>query len=97
MQRALARLSDEEREAVALRFGADMTVPEIEGRCFDLICLFSVFTHLSPADYVAMKAKKLPVAYMRPKEGALSWGYLTPEDDAKSERVRLSAPQRTRR
>ena len=26
-----------------------------------------------PADYVAMKAKKLPVAYMRPKEGALSW------------------------
>ena len=26
-----------------------------------------------PADFVAMKAKKLPVAYMRPKEGALSW------------------------
>ena len=26
-----------------------------------------------PADYIAMKAKKLPVAYMRPKEGALSW------------------------
>jgi hypothetical protein len=33
---------------------ADMTVPEIDGRRFDLICLFSVFTHLSPADYVAM-------------------------------------------
>jgi dihydropteroate synthase-like protein len=31
------------------------------------------------------------------QEGALSWGYLTPEDDAKSEYVRLSAPQRTRR
>ena len=31
-----------------------MTVPEIEGRQFDLICLFSVFTHLAPADYVAM-------------------------------------------
>jgi dihydropteroate synthase-like protein len=31
------------------------------------------------------------------QEGALSWGYLTPEDDAKSEHVRLSAPQRTRR
>jgi SAM-dependent methyltransferase len=31
-----------------------MTVPEIEGRRFDLICLFSVFTHLEPADYVAM-------------------------------------------
>jgi RNA polymerase sigma factor (sigma-70 family) len=27
--RALALLSDEEREAIALRFGADMTVPEI--------------------------------------------------------------------
>ena len=27
--RALERLSDEEREAVALRFGADLTVPEI--------------------------------------------------------------------
>jgi SAM-dependent methyltransferase len=33
---------------------AEMTVPEIEGRRFDLICLFSVFTHLAPADYVAM-------------------------------------------
>jgi RNA polymerase sigma factor (sigma-70 family) len=29
LQRALARLSVEEREAVALRFGADLTVPEI--------------------------------------------------------------------
>jgi RNA polymerase sigma factor (sigma-70 family) len=27
--RALARLSDEEREAIALRFGGDLTVPEI--------------------------------------------------------------------
>ena len=26
-----------------------------------------------PADYAAMKAKKLPVAYMQPKEGSLSW------------------------
>src|SRR5215470_9168256 len=26
-----------------------------------------------PADYAAMKAKKLPVAYMYPKEGSLSW------------------------
>ncbi len=26
-----------------------------------------------PADYAAMKAKKLPVVYMQPKEGALSW------------------------
>jgi RNA polymerase sigma factor (sigma-70 family) len=29
VQRALAALSDEEREAIALRFGADLTVPEI--------------------------------------------------------------------
>ena len=29
VQRALGTLSDEEREAVALRFGADLTVPEI--------------------------------------------------------------------
>jgi RNA polymerase sigma-70 factor (ECF subfamily) len=29
VQRALATLSDEEREAVALRFGADLTVPEM--------------------------------------------------------------------
>jgi RNA polymerase sigma factor (sigma-70 family) len=29
VQRALATLSDEEREAIALRFGADLTVPEI--------------------------------------------------------------------
>ncbi len=33
---------------------SEMTVPETEGRRFDLICLFSVFTHLAPADYVAM-------------------------------------------
>ncbi len=33
---------------------SEMTVPEIEGRQFDLICLFSVFTHLAPTDYVAM-------------------------------------------
>ncbi len=32
----------------------DLTVPEIEDRRFDLICLFSVFTHLGPGDYVAM-------------------------------------------
>jgi SAM-dependent methyltransferase len=31
-----------------------LTIPEIEGRRFDLICLFSVFTHLAPHDYVAM-------------------------------------------
>jgi SAM-dependent methyltransferase len=31
-----------------------LTVPEIEGRRFDLICLFSVFTHLAPPDYAAM-------------------------------------------
>jgi RNA polymerase sigma-70 factor (ECF subfamily) len=29
VQRALAGLSEEEREAIALRFGADMTVPEM--------------------------------------------------------------------
>ena len=29
LQRALATLSDEEREAIALRYGADLTVPEI--------------------------------------------------------------------
>jgi RNA polymerase sigma factor (sigma-70 family) len=29
VQRALAGLSEEEREAIALRFGADLTVPEI--------------------------------------------------------------------
>jgi SAM-dependent methyltransferase len=33
---------------------SEMAVPEIEGRHFDLICLFSVFTHLAPPDYVAM-------------------------------------------
>jgi len=29
LARAMARLSDDEREAIALRFGADMTVPEV--------------------------------------------------------------------
>jgi RNA polymerase sigma-70 factor (ECF subfamily) len=29
LERALTRLSDEEREAVALRYGADLTLPEI--------------------------------------------------------------------
>jgi SAM-dependent methyltransferase len=33
---------------------SELTVPEIEGRRFDLICLFSVFTHLAPPDYTAM-------------------------------------------
>ena len=33
---------------------ASLTVPELEGRRFDLICLFSVFTHLAPPDYAAM-------------------------------------------
>ena len=31
-----------------------MTLPELGGRQFDVICLFSVFTHLAPDDYVAM-------------------------------------------
>ena len=29
LQRAMATLAEEEREAIALRFGADLTVPEI--------------------------------------------------------------------
>ena len=29
MQRALAQLAPEEREAISLRYGADLTVPEI--------------------------------------------------------------------
>jgi SAM-dependent methyltransferase len=33
---------------------AGLSVPELEHRRFDLICLFSVFTHLAPDDYVAM-------------------------------------------
>ena len=33
---------------------SELTIPEIEGRRFDLICLFSVFTHLAPPDYSAM-------------------------------------------
>jgi SAM-dependent methyltransferase len=33
---------------------SELTVPEIEGRRFDLICLFSVFTHMVPDDYTAM-------------------------------------------
>ncbi len=33
---------------------SDLTVPEIEGSRFDLICLFSVFTHMVPDDYIAM-------------------------------------------
>ena len=32
---------------------ADATVP-LDGRTFDLICLFSVFTHLAPSDYQTM-------------------------------------------
>jgi SAM-dependent methyltransferase len=32
---------------------ADATVP-LDGRTFDLICLFSVFTHLAPPDYQTM-------------------------------------------
>jgi RNA polymerase sigma-70 factor, ECF subfamily len=31
LQRALTTLADEEREAIALRFGAELTVPEIAG------------------------------------------------------------------
>ena len=31
-----------------------LTIPELQGRTFDLVCLFSVFTHLAPHDYVAM-------------------------------------------
>jgi SAM-dependent methyltransferase len=33
---------------------SELTVPEIEGRRFDLICMFSVITHMVPADYLAM-------------------------------------------
>jgi SAM-dependent methyltransferase len=47
---------------------SEMAVPEIEGRRFDLICLFSVFTHLEPVDYVAML--KLLRRFVRP-EGRL--------------------------
>lgn len=43
---------------------ATMTLPELEGRQFDVICLFSVFTHLAPDDYVAML--KLLRRFVRP-------------------------------
>jgi SAM-dependent methyltransferase len=43
---------------------SELTVPEIEGRGFDLICLFSVFTHLAPHDYVSML--KLLRRYVKP-------------------------------
>ncbi len=43
---------------------AGLTVPGIEGRQFDVICLFSVFTHLAPEDYVAML--RLLRRYVRP-------------------------------
>jgi SAM-dependent methyltransferase len=33
---------------------AQLAVPELAGRRFDVICLFSVFTHLAPGDYAAM-------------------------------------------
>lgn len=33
---------------------AEIAIPELEGKEFDLICLFSVFTHLAPHDYAAM-------------------------------------------
>jgi SAM-dependent methyltransferase len=43
---------------------SEMTVDGVEGRRFDLICLFSVFTHLAPVDYVAML--KLLRRFVRP-------------------------------
>ncbi len=47
---------------------SEMTVPEIEGQRFDLVCLFSVFTHLAPDDYRAML--RLLRRFVRP-EGRL--------------------------
>ena len=44
---------------------SDLRVPELEGRQFDLACLFSVFTHLAPNDYVSML--RLLRRYVRPK------------------------------
>ena len=32
----------------------ELTIPELYARTFDLICLFSVFTHLAPHDYADM-------------------------------------------
>ncbi|MDQ1448889.1 MAG: hypothetical protein QOC79_1860 [Actinomycetota bacterium] len=47
---------------------SEMKIPELEDRQFDLICLFSVFTHLEPGDYVAML--RLLRRFVRP-EGRL--------------------------
>jgi len=44
---------------------SELTIPELQGRTFDLICLFSVFTHLAPHDYVAML--KLLRQYAKPE------------------------------
>jgi len=32
----------------------ELTIPELDGQQFDVICLFSVFTHLAPHDYVSV-------------------------------------------
>ena len=48
-----------------------------------------------PADWVAMKAKKLKVAYMYPKEGAISWiGMLMLGKNSLAASTRMTTPTR---
>ncbi len=63
---------------------------------FDQLCIDDA----AHAFYLGKELERASLAVTLGKtyrqEGALSWGYLTPKDDAVSEHVRLSAPKRSR-
>jgi SAM-dependent methyltransferase len=60
---------------------ADFTELPVNGAQFDLICLFSVFTHLAPDDYVAML--RLTRRHIRP-DGRLLFSVFIDEPDEPS-------------
>jgi len=84
-----------DREAITVfnnvRFVRGTNIQEI----FDQLCVDDAAHAFYLGKELARASMAVALGKTYRQEGALSWGYLTPKDDAVSERVRLSAPKRS--
>jgi dihydropteroate synthase-like protein len=84
-----------DREAITVfnnvRFVRGTNIQQI----FDQLCVDDAAHAFYLGKELARASLAVSLGKTYRQEGALSWGYLTPKDDAVSERVRLSAPKRS--
>jgi len=84
-----------DREAITVfnnvRFVRGTNIQEI----FDQLCVDDAAHAFYLGKELARASMAVALGKTYRQEGALSWGYMTPKDDAVSERVRLSTPKRS--